>query len=256
MEKNMIKVLVGDDTAEKGVRIASALREQGLYAYTRKACGSSIMKSIINDLPDVVIADLTLSDTDAVALMKEAEMRVTEMPAFIVTSDINNSFLERQVLQEGASYFLHNTGDVSDIAYIVKSVLNKRASVNCADIEILVTDVIRQLGIPAHIKGYQYLRTAILYTLECKGTIDCVTKQLYPAVADRYNTTGPRVERAIRHAIDTAWNRSQGRLVSTFFGYTSGLICERPTNSEFIAYVADKLRLQVKVNSAQYMTAV
>lgn len=256
MKNTILKVLVGDDTAEKGVKIAAGLRAQGIYAYTRKACGSSILKSVINDSPDVVIADLTLSDTDAVALMKETELRVSDNPAFIVMSDIDNSFLERQVIHEGASYFLHFPCENADIGSIVKSVLKKSAPSNCADMEILVTDIIRQLGVPAHIKGYHYLRTAILFAVENRDAVECVTKLLYPAVATRYNTTGTRVERAIRHAIEIAWTRTQGRVVSAYFGCSSGTIRERPTNSEFIAYVADKLRLQVKVNSMQYMTAV
>ena len=112
--------------------------------------------------------------------------------------------------------------------------------------EIVVTDIIHQLGVPAHIKGYHYLRTAILYSIEDKNLLDSVTKLLYPTVASIYDTTSSRVERAIRHAIEIAWDRGNVDTLNSFFGYTVDTSKGKPTNSEFIALITDKLRLRYK----------
>ena len=114
------------------------------------------------------------------------------------------------------------------------------------DIEIRVTEVIHQIGVPAHIKGYQYLRDAIMMTIENIDVVNAVTKVLYPTVAKKYNTTSSRVERAIRHAIEVAWDRGDIEVLQGYFGYTVSNIKGKPTNSEFISMIADKLRLQLK----------
>jgi two-component system response regulator (stage 0 sporulation protein A) len=114
------------------------------------------------------------------------------------------------------------------------------------DIEYVVTEIIHQIGIPAHIKGYHYLRTAILLSVDDNEMINCVTKLLYPTVAKKYGTTSSRVERAIRHAIEIAWDRGDVETLNSFFGYTIHTARGKPTNSEFIALIADKLRLQFK----------
>ena len=114
------------------------------------------------------------------------------------------------------------------------------------DMEIVVTDIIHQLGVPAHIKGYHYLRTAILYSIKDKSLLESVTKLLYPTVASIYETTSSRVERAIRHAIEIAWDRGNIDTLNSFFGYTVDTGKGKPTNSEFIALITDKLRLQYK----------
>jgi two-component system response regulator (stage 0 sporulation protein A) len=117
------------------------------------------------------------------------------------------------------------------------------------DLEIEVTDIIHQLGVPAHIKGYHYLRMAILASLERPELLDSVTKLLYPTVAQKFGTTSSRVERAIRHAIEIAWDRGDLDVLNSFFGYTVNTCKGKPTNSEFIALVTDKLRLQQKTGS-------
>lgn len=249
MEQKQIKVLIGDNTSENGVRIAAELIRSGIYAYTRSKDGRSILNSIMKDAPDVVIIDLTLKDTDAVAVMQEVKQKCEKQPAFIVTSEVHNKFIERQVIAQGASLMLKIPYDDKDLSSIVKSVVDCGPFMRSDDAEIMVTYAMRKLGIPAHIKGYYYLRSAILLVLKDADLLKSMTKQIYPKVAEIYDTTPSRVERAIRHAIEIAWSRSSESAVSEYFGYSSYVICERPTNSEFIAFSADKIRLQLKANS-------
>lgn len=246
MDFNDIKVLICDNTAEYGIKLASELRKIGLYAYTRRRESDVIINSIAKDSPDVVVCDLTLKDTDAVTLMKKADSMAFAMPAFVIASEIDNSFIEKQVVENGASYFIIKPYEASELCSIVKSVVKRKPDCHCGDIEVVVTGIIQKFGIPAHIKGYHYLRTAILYAVADNSILDSITKELYPAVARSYNTTPSRVERAIRHAIDTAWNRVDAKTISSFFGYSIDPYKNRPTNSEFIAFITDKLRLEMK----------
>ena len=198
---NEIKVLVGDNTADYGVRIASTLKSMGIAAFTRCKNSDVIFNSIIRD---------------------------------------------NQVIENGASYCLSKPFETETLCTIIKSVYSRPVSVDCCDKEILVTNTIQRLGIPAHIKGYHYLRTAILSTLESESFFDSITKQVYPAVASHHDTTPARVERAIRHAIEIAWDRGASAEISSLFGYNSEFYNCRPTNSEFIALISDKLRLKLR----------
>ena len=246
MENGRIKVLIGDDTANNGVRLASQLREKGIYAYTRKKEEQILYNAIINDKPDVVVTALSYPDSDALVLMNEIKDSSEHKPEFIVVSDVYNRFVERQVIENGASYFIKNPCDANSIEPIIKALVHKNDNSSCNDIEIIVTDVIRELGVPAHIKGYYYLRCAIINSIKDFRLMECVTKQLYPFVAQQFNTTSSRVERAIRHAIEIAWDRGDTEIISSYFGYKVENYKCRPTNSEFIALITDKLRLQIK----------
>ena len=249
MENERINVLIGDDSATNGVKVAAKLREGGITAYTRRKHSKAILDSILNDRPDVVLVDLTLPDADALMVMKQVKETFVSPPVFIVVSDVLNKFIEHQVMENGASYFLSKPYDLESLSYIVKSVCRKPIPSNCTDTEIMVTDVIQKLGIPAQIKGYHYLRTAVLSAIENSQLMECVTKQLYPCVAKKYDTTSSRVERAIRHAIEIAWDRGNAEIINNFFGYTIDTYRSRPTNSEFIALITDKIRLRLKNTS-------
>ncbi|MDE6835206.1 MAG: sporulation transcription factor Spo0A [Ruminococcus sp.] len=243
---NKIRVLIGDDSAETGVSVANKLRERGMYAYTRRKDCNVILDSIRNDPPDVVVIDITLQNGDVLALMKKVRELGVKFPVFVVTSAYDNEFIERQVMENGASKFLLKPYDADDLCNAINSALGDRATSLSDDMEIVVTDIIHQLGVPAHIKGYHYLRTAILYSIEDKTLLDSVTKLLYPTVASIYDTTSSRVERAIRHAIEIAWDRGNVDTLNAFFGYTVDTGKGKPTNSEFIALITDKLRLRYK----------
>lgn len=243
---NKIKVLIGDDSAENGVSIANKLRERGMYAYTRRKDCNVILDSVKNDPPDVVVLDISAQNGDAVSVMKRVRELGVKFPVFIITSAFDNEFIERQIMDNGASRFLLKPYDVDDLCSAISSALGDRANSLSDDMEIVVTDIIHQLGVPAHIKGYHYLRTAILYSIEDKNLLDSVTKLLYPTVAGIYETTSSRVERAIRHAIEIAWDRGNVDTLNSFFGYTVDTGKGKPTNSEFIALITDKLRLRYK----------
>lgn len=247
--QKQVKVLIGDDTAEYGVSCASVLRSQGMFAYTRPKNGNTVLESIRNDTPDVVVIDAVLPHMDAIELMKKANASGGKRPAFIVTSSYDNSFVEQQVMRNGASYFMLKPFDMSVLGERI-SLLTEKQPLGAIrtrakqDLAITVTDIIHQLGVPAHIKGYHYLRTAIVSSYHEPALLESVTKQLYPRVATQYHTTPSRVERAIRHAIEIAWDRGNLDTLNAFFGYTVNTCKGKPTNSEFIALITDKLRLQ------------
>ena len=243
---NKIRVLVGDDSAETGVSVANKLRERGMYAYTRRKDCTVILESIKNDPPDVAVLDINAQNGDVVSVMKRVRELGVKFPVFIVTSQYDNEFIERQVMDNGASKFLLKPYDADDLCTAITSALGDRANSLSDDMEVVVTDMIHQLGVPAHIKDYHYLRTAILYSIEDKTLLDSVTKLLYPTVANIYDTTSSRVERAIRHAIEIAWDRGNVDTLNSFFGYTVDTGKGKPTNSEFIALITDKLRLRYK----------
>ena len=149
-------------------------------------------------------------------------------------------------MENGASRFMLKPYAAEDLCRAINSILGDKADSFSDDMEIVVTDIIHQLGVPAHIKGYHYLRTAILHSIEDKTLLESVTKLLYPTVAGIYDTTSSRVERAIRHAIEIAWDRGNVDTLNSFFGYTVDISKGKPTNSEFIALITDKLRLRYK----------
>ncbi|MBQ8960409.1 MAG: sporulation transcription factor Spo0A [Ruminococcus sp.] len=243
---NKIKVLIGDDSAGTGVSLANKLRERGMYAYTRRKDCAVIAESIRNDPPDVAVVDISSQNGDVISLMKRVKEMAVRFPAFIVTSSYDNEFIERQVMENGAAKFLLKPYSPEDLCSAISSALGDRGGSLSDDMEIVVTDMIHQLGVPAHIKGYHYLRTAILYSIKDKTLLDSVTKLLYPTVAGLYDTTSSRVERAIRHAIEIAWDRGNVDTLNSFFGYTVDTGKGKPTNSEFIALITDKLRLRYK----------
>lgn len=248
---NKIRVLIGDDTVEYGIAFANTLRGLGWYVVTRPKDGNKILESIKNDSPDIVVIDAVLPGIDAIEVIKRTA-DCSERPQFIVTSLYDNSFVEKQVMQSGAAYFMLRPFDVNTLRDRIESIIQKNASAltdsssDAEDMEIVVTDVIHQLGVPAHIKGYHYLREAILSSLADHDLLESVTKSLYPNVAMKFQTTSSRVERAIRHAIEIAWDRGNVEILNSFFGYTVNTSKGKPTNSEFIALITDKLRLQYK----------
>jgi two-component system response regulator (stage 0 sporulation protein A) len=245
--KEMKKILIGDDTADFGITTASALRSYGLYAITRRKDGNVLLNAIIDEAPDVVIVDSTMPHMDAIELIKRVKTDAQTFPAFIVTSSYDNPFVERQIMELGAAYYMLKPFEIPSLAERILSLTNQKKAADASqDLEVKVTEVIHQLGVPAHIKGYHYLRAAILASIDNPELLESITKMLYPTVAQKFNTTSSRVERAIRHAIEIAWDRGDLDILNAFFGYTVNTCKGKPTNSEFIALVTDKLRLQQK----------
>lgn len=251
-----IKILIGDDSAQYGIFCASSLRSVGFFVITRQKDGMVIYDAIKNEQPDVVIIDAVMPGLDGIELIKKIMASSYKKPMFIVTSAYENAFIENQVMNAGASYFMLKPFDVKMLGDRIKSMLDIDTDINSDNVrsqkkgspnlEIIVTDIIHQIGVPAHIKGYHYLREAIMASVNDKEMLESVTKLLYPAVAKKFSTTPSRVERAIRHAIEIAWDRGDVDTLNSFFGYTINVGKGKPTNSEFIALITDKICLRYK----------
>ena len=250
-----IKVLIGDDTAGYGVGVASQLRTNGFYVITRPKNGLTVYEAVMAESPDVVIVDAVMPSLDAIELIKRVKAGAGKKPYFIVTAAYLNDFLEQQVMQAGASYYMMRPYDTEVLAGRIKALFDidgdigenmSASSARRPNLEMIVTDIIHRIGVPAHIKGYHYLREAIILSVGDKEMLESVTKLLYPAVAKHFSTTPSRVERAIRHAIEIAWDRGDLDVLNSFFGYTISTGKGKPTNSEFIALITDKICLKYR----------
>ena len=200
--------------------------------------------------------DLFMPQTDALGVLNGIQRSGLEpKPHFMVMSSFDNSNLEREVMLAGADYYLLKPFEPEDVCRRIHSLCGMRAGQlkrgrGAADqsLEVRVTEILHQIGVPAHLKGYQYLRDAILMAIEDEEIINAVTKRLYPSVAKKHATTSSRVERAIRHAIEVAWDRGDMDVLNSYFGFTIHGSRGKPTNSEFIAMISDKFRLQLKIS--------
>lgn len=250
------KILIGDDSADFGVATANYLRASGHMAVVRPKDGTLLLEAIRNEQPDVVVMDASMRNIDALEVLKRTQENTLKKPLFIVCTAFDNSAQERQLMEAGASLYLLKPFESSMLLNRIEallaathSFLNPRMGGPDDDLEVVITDIIHQIGVPAHIKGYHYLREAILLSVEDKEMLESVTKVLYPTVAKKFNTTASRVERAIRHAIEIAWDRGDLDTINSFFGYTVNTCKGKPTNSEFIALITDKLRMRYKKSS-------
>lgn len=252
MEKS-IKILICDENRDERRNIADGLKKRGVITVDEAECGDAAIKSLGELEYDVVIVDLWISGMDGISIIRSAEKYVKgKIPSFILMSPVNKQSILVEACEAGADICILKPFDVSALHSHVTSLVKMRASSDgysanqAGDLESQVTKIIHQIGVPAHIKGYQYLRTAILMTIEDSDVINAVTKVLYPTVAKKYQTTTSRVERAIRHAIEVAWDRGDVDTLNSYFGYTIQNTRGKPTNSEFIAMIADNLRLKYK----------
>lgn len=259
--REQIKVLIGDDSVESGLACANFLRGSGFTIITRPKDGRMIYDTIIAESPDVVVLDAVLPHIDAIELMNRITQSGSKRPQFIVSTAYDHPVMERQLMENGASIILLKPYELKTLANKITDVCSlndggynskRRAVISMnghnedEDMEIVVTEIIHQIGVPAHIKGYHYLREAILLSVYDAEMLESITKVLYPTVAKKFSTTSSRVERAIRHAIEIAWDRGDIDTLNSFFGYTVNTGKGKPTNSEFIALIADKLKLKFK----------
>lgn len=260
MEKK-IKVLIADNSESFGIPCASRMRIHGLDVEMIEKDGKQVVEWIGRSKPDVVIMDFFLPHLDAIGVMNAVKSsNPAKRPLFMVMSGFDNSNLEREAIRAGADYYFLKPFDADEMASRILSLSNKEkieplrrsgtvaAKEKDTSLEMSVTEIIHQIGVPAHIKGYQYLRDSILMAIEDEEIINAVTKRLYPAVAKKHGTTSSRVERAIRHAIEVAWDRGDVDVLNSYFGYTIHNGRGKPTNSEFIAMISDKFRLQLKIS--------
>ena len=210
--------------------------------------GINLIEKNLNDY-DVIILDLIMPKKDGIYVLEEMKKRNIYKPVIISTS-YNSDEMIRRVSEYGVHYFLLKPYELSDLenrileASNVREKENKNINIYHNNLQISVTKILHELGVPSHIKGYQYIREGILLIYNNPEIIGGITKELYPEIANKYDTTVSRVERAIRHAIEVSWNRGDWELMEEIFGHSVDIDKAKPTNSEFIVTVADKLRLE------------
>jgi len=243
---NKIKVLICDDSAEDGIKTANALRTYGFYTYTRPKDGKLIFDAIIKEKPDVIVMDMNIINIDSLSLVRRIKRKNLNSPLFIITSSYENSFMEKKLLENGASYFLLKPFDCEGLCEIINDLVQDNELCRYETLESIVTEIIHKVGIPTKIKGFRYLRTAILSSYENNLLLKNVTTQLYPDIARQYNTTGICVERDIRHAITSAWEKGNPLALNEFFEYPLEVGKKRPTNSEFISLITENLLIKYR----------
>lgn len=246
------KILIGDETSDFGIIYQNKLEEKGYKVILTKRDGAEILKLIEKEHPDLVVMNTLMTSIDAVHVLSALKDR-EELPFFIVTSAFNNSMIEKQIMENERCYYMLEPFETSvlleqidHMCGVLDMDINRNIGLTQQQHEMSITGIIHQIGVPAHIKGYHYLREAILLSIQDTTMMSSVTKQLYPRVAKKFGTTASRVERAIRHAIEVAWDRGDVDILNSYFGYTIQNSRGKPTNSEFIAMIADKIRMKMR----------
>ncbi len=246
--ENLSKILICSEDGEWGRDSIEKLTSLGAEIEFVRKNGQVLLDKISQIKPNIVIMDLFMPNLDAISII--SSVKTNPLPFFVVTASYSTPMLEREVLSAGANMFILSPFNKVEIGEkIMKSYNSKSSAVqnnsNSPSLRVQVTNILHQIGVPAHIKGYHYLRDSIIMAIREPDIINAVTKQLYPSVAKEYNTTSSRVERAIRHAIEVAWDRGDVDVLNSFFGYTIHNTRGKPTNSEFIAMISDKLSLEL-----------
>lgn len=252
-----IRVLIADGNEEFRRILEDLLNsEEDFEVVGSAADGLEALKIIEEEKPDIVVMDIVLSRMDGMDVLRAInEMEVKSRPAVVFISGFANEHIIAEASELGAYYFMLRPFKSETLIERLRRCV-KNSGVTKFDsmknhrpdqsLESTVTSIIHEIGVPAHIKGYQYLRESIIIAVNDMEVINAMTKVLYPAVAKVYNTTPSRVERAIRHAIEVAWDRGDLETLQKYFGYTVSDAKGKPTNSEFIAMISDRLSLQLR----------
>lgn len=268
MEK--LNVAIADDN-EKMVELLGRMIEEDkdLELVGKAHNGEEICKIIKEKEPDVVILDIIMPKVDGLSVMERFghDCGMKKVPSFIVVSAVGQERITEDAFNLGADYYMLKPFDNRMLLNRIKHVRRagekrvreisrqngqeEQDTYKKGNLEADVTDIIHEIGVPAHIKGYQYLRDAIILSVNDMEMLNSITKILYPTIAKKHQTTPSRVERAIRHAIEVAWSRGKMDTIDKLFGYTVSTGKGKPTNSEFIALIADKIRLECKNGSFQ-----
>ena len=258
-----ISVVVADDN-ERILSLLSDLlsSDEEINVVGTAANGQEAYEMIRKEKPDVVLLDIIMPKLDGLSVMEKINKDSTldKHPAFVVMSAVGQETITEDAFSLGANYFIMKPFDHESLMCRMKqlkaprhiivnqgkgsAMMAKLPEMTERDLEVVVTEFIHEVGVPAHIKGYQYLRDAIIMTVNDSEMLGAITKILYPEIAKKHKTTSSRVERAIRHAIEVAWSRGKLETIEEMFGYTINSGKGKPTNSEFIALISDKIRLQ------------
>lgn len=269
-----ITILIADDNADFVTTLVEHLsKEKDMEVIGIARDGKEAFNKVLEMKPDVLLLDVIMPYLDGLGVLEKINSSHAEkVPTCIMLSAVGQTKITQKAISLGAEYYVVKPFDIEILINRIRDIKNYKPTPtskaenfyamketkakyieineinekNQENLEALVTNVIHEIGVPAHIKGYQYLREAIMMVVQDIDIINQITKMLYPEIAERYHTTPSRVERAIRHAIEVAWARGKNDAVESIFGYTVSAAKGKPTNSEFIAMIADKLRLEIK----------
>lgn len=261
-----LRVAIADDNANF-LRVLNQVidKEEDLDVVGIASNGEDAYKLIKEKSPDVILLDIIMPMMDGLTVMEKVnnDKEIQKDTSFIIISAVGRESVAEDAFEMGAAFYVMKPFDNQVLINHIRNIKNKKrnvreektqgiylqknAAVNERNLEIDITSVIHDIGIPAHIKGYQYLRDSIMLAVNDNSIINSITKILYPTIAKKYQTTSSRVERAIRHAIEVAWNRGNTDTLNSLFGYTISNGKGKPTNSEFIALIADEIRLKYSV---------
>ena len=269
--KEKITVLIADDNQEFSRTLATYLKNQeDMEIIGIAKDGLEAIDQIREKAPDIAILDVIMPHLDGLGVLEKinsSSSNFNKRPICIMLSAVGQDKITQKAISLGAEYYMVKPFDIELLIQRIREIknfkpngsnnlvyrepkrtpyVNVKSTKEEDNLEALVTNIIHGVGVPAHIKGYQYLREAIMMVVNDIDVINQITKSLYPQIAHKFNTTPSRVERAIRHAIEVAWGRGQQEAVENIFGYTISAAKGKPTNSEFIAMIADKLRLELK----------
>lgn len=253
--KEKIRVAVADDNREFMNVVEEYFREQPDIEIVGMAYnGEEILKILAEKEADVVILDNIMPHLDGIGVLEAINASSMKRPKIIMLTAFGQENVTQRIVELGADYYVLKPFNMeiltSRIRQLAGTISQQRPlvaqAIKAHPIDMEITNIIREIGIPAHIKGYQYLRDAIIMIVNEMELLGAVTKVLYPLIAEKYMTTPSRVERAIRHAIEVAWSRGNIDMINKIFGYTVKLEKGKPTNSEFMAMIADKLRLEMR----------
>ncbi len=271
--KEKIKILIADDNLDFVSTVITYFDTQDdVEVIATAKDGQEAVNKIIAEKPQVVLLDMIMPHLDGLGVLEKLISSKVELPICIMLSAVGQDNVTAQAINLGAQYYILKPFKMDVLMKRIRELiespepLKPPTPINTREIksnyvefnlqstkeeilEVKVTNIIHEIGVPAHIKGYQYLRDGIMMVVNNIEVINQITKQLYPDLAKKYKTTPSRVERAIRHAIEVAWNRGQLETVESIFGYTVNSNKGKPTNSEFIAMIADKLRLDLKTTA-------
>lgn len=261
MEQNKLKVLIADDNKDFCDVITNFLEKQNDMEVIGVAYdGIEAYEKIVNEKPDVAILDGVMPRLDGIGVLEKLSNAQTQTMCIMLTA-VTQEQITKKAFNLGAYYYIAKPFDMELLVSRIRQ-LREKCSSNSeqknlfdsfakkaeVDLETRVTNILHEIGVPAHIRGYHYMREAIIMAINDIDVLNYITKELYPSIAKKCGTTPSRVERAIRHAIEVAWSRGKVDVIDSLFGYTINNHKGKPTNSEFIALIADRLRLELKAS--------
>jgi len=260
-----VRVVIADDNKEFRLILKDFLVSKNVFDVVEMAeDGLKALDAVEKFEPDILILDIIMPHLDGLGVLEKLhKMDLKKFPKVIILSAVGHDKVTQRAISMGVEYYIVKPFnfesfadrliqiselETSKVQYKNKEIIYNEKANEELSLEVKITEILHEVGVPAHIKGYQYLRTSIIDVVNNIELLGAITKELYPMIAQKYTTTPSRVERAIRHAIEVAWTRGKIETINNIFGYTIHNNKGKPTNSEFIAMISDKLRLEQRVS--------